>query len=93
MSSWASRRTIWSREARRGLDEAIAAARSLSIELYPPVLQYSGLTAALRWLADHTRTKYGLEVEVSADPLATTVRKDIRTLLFESVRELRTSMR
>ena len=75
-------------EARRGLDEAIAAARSLSIELYPPVLQYSGLTAALRWLADHARTKHRLEVEVSADPLATTVRKDICTLLFESVREL-----
>lgn len=75
-------------QARSGLNEAIGAARSLSIELYPPVLQYAGLTAALNWLADHTRTKYGIEVEVSADPLATTARKDIRTLLFESVREL-----
>jgi PAS domain S-box-containing protein len=75
-------------QARSGLDEAIAAARSLSIELYPPVLQSSGLPAALTWLADQTRKKYGLDVQITADPLANSARKDIRTLLFESVREL-----
>jgi len=75
-------------KARSSLDEAMAAARSLSIELYPPVLQSSGLSAALIWLADQTREKYGLTVQVSADPLANSTRKDIRTLLFESVREL-----
>ena len=75
-------------QARSGLDEAIAAARSLNVELYPPVLQSSGLPAALTWLADQTRKKYGLEVQISADPLANSARKDIRTLLFESVREL-----
>jgi PAS domain S-box-containing protein len=75
-------------QARSGLDEAIAAARSLSIELYPPVLQSSGLPAALTWLAEHTRKKYGLDVHISADPAANSARKDIRTLLFESVREL-----
>ena len=75
-------------QARSGLDEAIAAARSLSIELYPPVLQSSGLPAALTWLAEQTRKKYGLDVQITADPLANSVRKDIRTLLFESVREL-----
>jgi PAS domain S-box-containing protein len=75
-------------QAKRGLDEAVAAARSLSIELYPPVLQSSGLPAALTWLADQTRKKYGLDVQVSADRRADSTRKDIRTLLFESVREL-----
>ena len=75
-------------QARSGLDEAIAAARSLSIELYPPALQSSGLPAALTWLADQTRKKYGLDVQITADPLANSARKDIRTLLFESVREL-----
>jgi PAS domain S-box-containing protein len=75
-------------QARSGLDEAIAAARSLSIELYPPVLQSSGLPAALTWLAEQTRKKYGLDVQISADPAANSARKDIRTLLFESVREL-----
>jgi CheY-like chemotaxis protein/anti-sigma regulatory factor (Ser/Thr protein kinase) len=42
----------------------------------------------LRWLSDWSRSKYGLVVQVSADPRANSDRKDIRTLLFESVREL-----
>jgi signal transduction histidine kinase/ActR/RegA family two-component response regulator len=75
-------------QAKSHLDEAIAAARSLSIELFPPVLQRSGLPAALIWLGDWQRNKYGLEVQVSADPSADSDRKDVRTLLFESVREL-----
>ena len=70
------------------LAEAIDAARSLSYELFPPVLQRSGLPSALAWLADWTRKKHGLQVELRADPLANSGRKDIRTLLLESVREL-----
>jgi PAS domain S-box-containing protein len=75
-------------QARTHLDEAIAAARHLSFELFPPALHGSGLPAALAWLADRTRTQYGLSVDVSLDPLANSDRKDVRTLLFESVREL-----
>jgi PAS domain S-box-containing protein len=75
-------------QAKSELDEAIDAARSLSFELHPPLLHGSGLPAALAWLAQWTHQKYGLEVEISADPLADSTRKDIRTLLFESVREL-----
>ena len=74
--------------AKGHLDEAIAAARSLSLELFPPALHGSGLPAALAWLAERTRNQYGLVVQVSADPLANSDRKDVRTLLFESVREL-----
>src|SRR5262249_30283909 len=74
--------------ARGYLDESIAAARSLSFELFPPVLHSSGLPAALSWLADWARNKYGLELQGSADPRADTTRKEVRTLLFESVREL-----
>ena len=75
-------------QAKTHLDEAIAAARSLSVELFPPVLHTSGLPTALGWLANWSRSKYGLEVTVSADPLADSDRKDVRTLLFGSVREL-----
>ena len=75
-------------EAKHQLDEAIAAARSLNFELFPPVLQRSGLPAALKWLADWTHDKYKIEVRVAADPRADSGRKDVRTLLFESVREL-----
>jgi CheY-like chemotaxis protein/anti-sigma regulatory factor (Ser/Thr protein kinase) len=74
--------------AKRHLEQAISAARSLSLELFPPVLHSSGLPAALTWLAERTREQYGLLVRVSADPLANSDRKDVRTLLFESVREL-----
>src|SRR6202008_4779572 len=73
-------------EAKKHLDEAIAVARSLNVELFPPVLQRSGLPAALAWLANWARDKYKLRVYVIADPHANTPRKDVRTLLFESVR-------
>ena len=75
-------------EAKQHLDEAIAVARSLNVELFPPVLQRSGLPAALTWLANWTHDKYKLSVEITADPRADSARKDVRTLLFESVREL-----
>ncbi|HET9832031.1 MAG TPA: GAF domain-containing protein [Vicinamibacterales bacterium] len=74
--------------AKGQLDEAIAAARSLNLELFPPVLHRAGLPAALRWLSNWTREKYKLNVRVVADPRADSSRKDIRTLVFESVREL-----
>ncbi len=75
-------------DAKRHLDDAIAAARSLSRELFPPVLHRFGLPAALGWLANWTRDKYKLEVQIVADPLADSARSDLRTLLYESAREL-----
>jgi PAS domain S-box-containing protein len=70
------------------LAQAIAAARSLSVDLFPPVLQHAGLPAALTWLANWTQQKYGLAVNVTVDPRADSPRRDVRTLLFESAREL-----
>jgi PAS domain S-box-containing protein len=75
-------------DAKRHLDEAIDAARSLSRELFPPVLHRSGLPAALKWLANSMREKYNLDVDVVANPLADSARSDLRTLLYESASEL-----
>jgi PAS domain S-box-containing protein len=75
-------------QSKRHLDEAITAARSLSLELFPPLLHGSGLPAALMWLGERTGTEYGIAIQISANPLANSDRKDVRTLLFESVREL-----
>ena len=75
-------------EAKQQIDEAIDVARSLNVELFPPVLHRSGLPAALMWLASWARDKYKLHVEVTVDPRADSTRKDVRTLLFESVKEL-----
>jgi len=75
-------------EAKEHLGEAIAVARSLNVDLFPPVLQHAGLPDALTWLAGWTRDKYKMTVDIDADPRADSARKDVRTLLFESVREL-----
>ena len=75
-------------DAKDHLDEAIAAARSLSRELFPPVLHRSGLPAALAWLANWTHEKYKLDVQLTTDPRADSSRSDLRTLLYESAREL-----
>jgi len=77
---------LW--ETKRQIEEAIAASRSLNFELFPPVLQMAGLPAAITWLANWTRDKYKLNVFVITDARADSGRKDVRTLLFESVREL-----
>ena len=70
------------------VDNAIAASRSLSVDLSPPALHIAGLPAAVSWLADWMKEKYGLEVQATIDPLANSDRKDVRTLVFESLREL-----
>ncbi len=76
------------KRARADVVEAIAAARSLSIELFPPALRQGSLPAALEWLADWTHQKYGIEIRVGVDWRADPVDEDVRLLLFESVREL-----
>lgn len=74
--------------ATEDLDEAIAAARSLAVELCPPALHDRGLPAALTWLAGWMQKKHGVVVRVTADATADPDRPDVRILLFESVREL-----
>jgi PAS domain S-box-containing protein len=70
------------------LEEVIKASRSLAVELSPPVLNRQGLGAALRWLGQQTADKHGLAVEVQADPNAEPADEDMRSQLFQAVREL-----
>ena len=70
------------------INEAMEAARTLSVNLFPPVLHVGGLPAALAWLAKRTQEQYGVVVNVTADPQANPATSDVRILLFESVREL-----
>ncbi len=70
------------------LDESIAAARSLTAELSPPVFHDKGLAAGLEWLARKMHEKHGLHVEVSAQAGAEPQSEPIRVFLFEAVREL-----
>jgi PAS domain S-box-containing protein len=74
--------------ARADMKEAMEAARTLSVNLFPPVLHLGGLPAALTWLARRTQEQYGIVVNVTADPQANPTASDVRILLFEAVREL-----
>ena len=74
--------------ARTDVKEAMEAARSLSVNLFPPVLHLGGLPAALVWLARRAQEQYGVIVSVTADPQANPLASDARVLLFEAVREL-----
>jgi len=75
-------------DARAEIGEAIAAGRTLSFELAPPEVIAARLGPAVTWLADRMWTKYGLKVRVTADAGADVDRKDVRMLLFESLREI-----
>lgn len=74
--------------ARADLEESVRAARSLSVDLFSPVLHDGGLPSAVSWLGPRIQDQYGVIVGVSADPRANPEGRDVRTLLFESVREL-----
>jgi len=73
---------------RTDINEAMDAARSLSVNLFPRVLHLGGLPAALPWLAKRAQEQYGVIVNVTADPEANPTASDARILLFEAVREL-----
>src|SRR5262245_51333676 len=64
------------------------AARTLNVNLFPPVLHVGGLPSALVWLAKRTQEQYNVVVSVTADPRANPEASDVRILLFEGVREL-----
>lgn len=70
------------------LDQSIAASRSLTIELSPPILFEGRLVPALQWLARWMQENHGLNVEVTSDDDLYQIDPDMRVLLFQCVREL-----
>ncbi|MFP4349984.1 MAG: response regulator [Desulfococcaceae bacterium] len=74
------------------LDEAIAASRSLTVELSPPILHEGGLTAGMEWLVRWMKEKHDLTVDLKSDPRLAgereCLREDVRILVFQAVREL-----
>ena len=76
------------REVESCSSEAMAASRTLTGELSPPILQTGGLVAGLEWLVRWKAEKYHLAVELDADPAAVPDSEAMTLLLFQSVREL-----
>jgi two-component system CheB/CheR fusion protein len=70
------------------LADAIATTRQLSIDLSPPVLRGEGLTESLLWLVSQMKTQYNLEVTIDSHDTQVALEDDVRSLLFQSVREL-----
>jgi signal transduction histidine kinase len=70
------------------LDDAVETARSLSVELAPPLLHDEGLPAALDWLASQMKMIHRLKVRVSAQSEANPQQEDQRDFLFHAAREL-----
>jgi signal transduction histidine kinase len=70
------------------LKEAIDAARSLTVELSPPVLQEAGLVAGLRWLGGRMAERNSFQVDVRSDGRAEPESEEVRFILFECTREL-----
>lgn len=70
------------------LDKAVRTARSLAVELNPPVLSTEGLDRALCWLASHMRKNYGLDVELRLSGPVQDVRNETQLMLTQMAREL-----
>lgn len=70
------------------LNESLKACRDLTVGLSPPILKHGNMKESLCWLADWMESKHGLHVTIDADEQAHPQADEIRTLLFQAVREL-----
>ena len=70
------------------IEQTLQDIRSLTFQLRPPLLASAGLEAALRWLGEELYADFGLQVEFSDDGKEKTLRYEIRSTVFQAVREL-----
>jgi signal transduction histidine kinase len=75
-------------EAKQLIQQAIELGRSLTTELWPPVLYQSGLAAAIQWLAQHTKFQHDIDVATCFEPSAEPAEEDMKAFLYQAVREL-----
>lgn len=70
------------------VDRADRAARNITQQLSPPVLQTLGLAPALEWLADEMGRLYGLKVHTDLGECSRHLADGIQAVLYRSTREL-----
>jgi len=70
------------------MNKVIKGVRSLTHLIHPPILQSSGLEAALQWLARQMGEEYGLVVEFWDDHQVKPISREAQTELYFAVREL-----
>jgi signal transduction histidine kinase len=76
------------REIESLYDGAITVARSLTVELSPPVLEGDGLVEAFGWLATQMESSYNLTVTVNVNNELDFENHDLYDLVFQVTREL-----
>jgi len=75
-------------EAILSIDRIIDQIRTLSFELSPPILNDLGLLPALHWLAEHLKSRYGVDLSVIDNGGDPALSVSSRTVVFRAVREL-----
>jgi PAS domain S-box-containing protein len=70
------------------VDQAELSARSITMELSPPILHSLGLMLALEWLGDEMERVYGIVVRIEGDPCENALGQEVQAVLYRSVREL-----
>ena len=70
------------------LDYSINITRTLSTDLFPPVLNHMGFTESVEWIANDMKNRLGLRVKVCADKHIQFSSDEMRMFAFEAVREL-----
>jgi CheY-like chemotaxis protein/anti-sigma regulatory factor (Ser/Thr protein kinase) len=69
------------------INQSIKTSRSLTVELFPPVLQ-KGLSASLQWTGRWMNENHGLTIDLQIDPDIDPKQEDITAFLYQSTREL-----
>jgi signal transduction histidine kinase len=70
-----------------GFNDFSAALRNLSHFLYPPPLQYLGIRAALKSLADEFEKTYGIRVDLVVPPEAPRLAPEVELCVFRIMQE------
>ena len=70
------------------IEESFSDIRSLTFQLWPPILANAGLEAALKWLGQEFEENYGLMVRITDDNSFKPLKYEMRSAIFQIVREL-----
>jgi signal transduction histidine kinase len=70
------------------IDQSISYTKSLSFELSPPLLYDIGIEATIEWLAEQMQKQHYILFYCENDGSPKPLKKDVRILLFQTVREL-----
>ncbi len=80
------------KNASQSLDRALAASRSIVLDLSPPILHQSALVDCLKWLSEWMHSNYNLNVRMEVAEGADTNQETVKRLIYEISRELLTNV-